>query len=541
MAELADALDSGSSGQIHKAVEVRFLSSALVFANLLVSCKRVRVVFQQHSYVLPISFAVLDPHSMPKDFLAETLPEYDVVVIGSGLAGMTSANILGRAGHRVLLLEQHYKLGGLATWFKRPGSHTFDISLHGFPYGMLKSCRRYWSEEIASNIVQLKNIRFDNPMFSLTTTFNREDFTRLLTERFKLDPVSVAGFFDTARGMNFYDDQSMTTRELFEKFFPGREDVVRLLMEPITYANGSTLEDPAITYGIVFSNFMAKGVYIYEGGTDDLVSKMQKELTKNGVDYRIRCDVSKILVGPSGVQGVVVNDRQIKCRAVVSNSNLRSTIFQMVGEEHFDPQFIKDAAAVRLNNSSTQVYMALKPGCTVEESTGDLLFCSTADLFRTNLLLDRNITSRTFSFYYPRTRPTGKERFAIVSSTNANWSDWANLNEQEYEASKKDLVETTLDALEKYVPNCRDMIEHAEAATPRTFHHYTKHQLGASFGTKFEGLSVSRGLPQQIKGLYHAGSVGIIMSGWLGAINYGVIVSNEVDQMLSQTVPAIAL
>jgi uncharacterized protein with NAD-binding domain and iron-sulfur cluster len=70
---------------------------------------------------------------MPKDFLAETLPEYDVVVIGSGLAGMTSANILGRAGHRVLLLEQHYKLGGLATWFKRPGSHTFDISLHGFP------------------------------------------------------------------------------------------------------------------------------------------------------------------------------------------------------------------------------------------------------------------------------------------------------------------------------------------------------------------------------------------------------------------------
>ena len=86
---------------------------------------------------------------MPKDFLAGVLPEYDVVVIGSGLAGMTSANILGRAGHRVLLLEQHYKLGGLATWFKRPGSHIFDISLHGFPFGMIKSCRRYWNEEIA--------------------------------------------------------------------------------------------------------------------------------------------------------------------------------------------------------------------------------------------------------------------------------------------------------------------------------------------------------------------------------------------------------
>ncbi len=470
--------------------------------------------------------------SMPKDFLAGVLPEYDVVVIGSGLAGMTAANILGRAGHRVLLLEQHYKLGGLATWFKRPGSHTFDISLHGFPYGMIKSCRRYWNEEIASNIVQLKNIRFDNPMFSLTTTFNREDFTRLLVERFGIEERAVTSFFDTARGMNFYDDQRMTTRELFEKFFPGREDVVRLLMEPITYANGSTLEDPAITYGIVFSNFMAKGVFIYEGGTDDLVTKMQAEMTKNGVDARIRCDVSKILVGPEGVRGVVVNGREIKCRAVVSNSNLRSTIFDMVGEDKFDPQFVQEAKAVRLNNSSTQVYMALKPGCTVDESTGDLLFCSTANLFRTELLLDRNITSRTFSFYYPRTRPHAKERYAIVSSTNANWSDWANLSDEEYEASKADLIESTLNSLEKYVPGCRDMIEHVEAATPRTFHHYTKHQLGASFGTKFEGLAVSRGLPQQIKGLYHAGSVGIIMSGWLGAINYGVIVSNEVDQML---------
>ncbi|MBI2480693.1 MAG: NAD(P)-binding protein, partial [Planctomycetia bacterium] len=190
---------------------------------------------------------------MPRDFLQGAKDEYDVIVIGSGLAGLTVANVLGRAGYSVLLLEQHYKLGGMATWFKRPGGHIFDVSLHGFPYGMIKSCRRYWSQEIADSIVQLKGIRFDNPMFSLTTTYNREDFTKLLTTQFKVAPETVAEFFDTARGMNFYDDQSMTTGELFNKFFPGREDVHRLLMEPIVYANGSTREDPAITYGIVFS------------------------------------------------------------------------------------------------------------------------------------------------------------------------------------------------------------------------------------------------------------------------------------------------
>lgn len=477
---------------------------------------------------------------MPRDFLQDCQDEYDVVVIGSGLAGLTAANVLGRSGHRVLLLEQHYKLGGLATWFKRPGSHTFDISLHGFPAGMLKSCKRYWNEEIAANIVQLKNIRFDNPMFSLTTTFNRDDFTRLLIDRFQIAKSSVDQFFDLARGMNFYDDQRMTTRELFDRFFPGREDVVRLLMEPITYANGSTLEDPAITYGIVFSNFMAKGVFIYEGGTDDLVSKMHSELRRNGVDARIRCSVSRIDVSPRGVEAVIVNGKRIRCRAVVSNSNLRGTIFDLVGREHFDKQFIDEAEAVRLNNSSTQVYMALKEGVEVDESTGDLLFCSTAPVFRTDLLLSRNITSRTFSFYYPRTRPTAKRRFAIVSSTNANYSDWADLDDAAYAASKQDLIETTIEALEKYVPNVREKIDHVEAATPKTFQHYTQHLLGASFGTKFEGLAVSRALPQQINGLYHAGSVGIIMSGWLGAINYGVIVANEVDQKLMRASPPVS-
>jgi phytoene dehydrogenase-like protein len=468
---------------------------------------------------------------MPKDFLSGARDRYDVVVIGSGLAGLTAANTLARSGRSVLLVEQHYKLGGMATWFKRPGGHIFDISLHGFPVGMVKSCRRYWTREIADSIVQLENIRFDNPMFSLSTTFNREDFTRLLVEKFQVPAERVQAFFDAARGMNFYDDQSMTVGELFQKFFPGREDVIRLLMEPITYANGSTLEDPAISYGIVFSNFMSKGVFTFQGGTDRLIRLMHEDLIASGVDVRIKCDVEKILLRGGRAVGVRVNGRDIAAGAVVSNANLKATIFKLVGADHFDPKFRDDAQAVRLNNSSCQVYMALKPGEELDESLGDLLFSSTAPLFRTEALLSRDVTSRTYSFYYPRTRP-GSNRSLIVSSTNARYEDWANLSPEEYEASKQDLVQTTLAAVSKYVPDIERRLAHAEASTPRTFQHYTKHLDGASFGTKFEGLAVSRAVPEQVGGLFHAGSVGIIMSGWLGAMNYGVIVANDVDNYL---------
>lgn len=315
---------------------------------------------------------------MSKDFLKGCRDEYDVIVIGSGLAGLTAANTLAKTGRSVLLLEQHYQLGGMATWFKRAGGHIFDISLHGFPIGMIKSCRRYWTREIADSIVQLKNIRFDNPMFSLSTTFDREDFTRQLVEKFQVPAETVVAFFDAARALNFYDEQNQTTGQFFQKFFPGRDDVIRLLMEPITYANGSTLEDPAVSYGIVFSNFMSKGVFTFEGGTDRLIGLMKDELAHNGVDLRIRSNVERINVRRGKVESAEINGRTIRCRTIVSNANLKSTIFKLIGEEHFDKSFVDEAKAVRLNNSSCQVYMALKPGDHLDEANGDLLFSSTA-------------------------------------------------------------------------------------------------------------------------------------------------------------------
>lgn len=469
---------------------------------------------------------------MPKDFLKGVRDRYDVVVIGSGLAGLTAANTLARAGYSVLLLEHHYQLGGMATWFKRRHGHIFDISLHGFPYGMIKSCRKYWTQEIADSIVQLKGIRFENPQFSLWTTFNREDFTRILTERFGIPRQTVVAFFDAARRMNFYDDQHTTTREFFERFFPGRDDVVRLLMEPITYANGSSLDDPAITYGIVFSNFMSKGVFTFRGGTDHLIRLMRAEMERNGVEIRIRSLVERIELDPQRrVRAVWVNGRRIACRAVVSNANLKQTILELVGEQYLDRDFVEETKAVRLNSSSCQVYIALKPGEGFDY-VGDLLFHSEHRGFDFDAMLSRNISSRTFSFYYPDIRP-GSNRYLIVSSTNARYEDWARLSPEEYRRSKQDLIETTLDCLERYVPNIRERADHVEASTPCTFQRYTRHWRGASFGTKFEGLKVSKELPQQVPGLFHAGSVGIIMSGWLGAVNYGVIVANEVDKYLT--------
>jgi phytoene dehydrogenase-like protein len=461
--------------------------------------------------------------------LDKAADSYDVIVIGSGLGGLTTAKRLSYCGHKVLLLEFHHQLGGLATWFKRKG-HIFDISLHGFPYGMVKTCRKYWTKEITESIVQLKNIVFDNPQFSLKTTFDRVDFTTLLNKKFKISQAIIDRFFATVAGMNFYDDQSMTTRELFEEFFPARTDVHRLLMEPITYANGSTLDDPAITYGIVFSNFMNKGVFTFEGGTDKLIQMMTEDLEKNGVMICTNAKVDRILVEKGKVRGVEVNGRAITAPAVVSNSGITNTIYNLAGRDVFSGDFLEKADAIRVNNSSCQVYIGLKKDAAIEDK-GDLLFTSTAPVFDSSELLDMHTRSKTFSVYYPKTRP-GHDRYAIVASMNSRYDDWNTLSPAAYETEKQALIERTLVDLNRYFPGVNEKIDWLEAATPKTFNRYTLHTHGTSFGTKFEGLAVSRSIFKEVPGLFHVGSVGIIMSGWLGAINYGVIVSNDVDSYI---------
>jgi phytoene dehydrogenase-like protein len=464
-------------------------------------------------------------HTTPLD---KVQSHYDAIVVGSGLGGLTCANRLAAAGHSVLLLEHHIQLGGLATWFKR-GGHIFDVSLHGFPYG--KTCKKYWGKAIRDSIVQLKNIVFDNPQFSLTTTFSKEDFIRILQERFGVRASVVDEFFATVDGMNFYDDQSLTTRELFARFFPGRTDIHRLLMEPITYANGSTLDEPAITYGIVFSNFMNRGVFTFEGGTDKLIGLMADELQAKGVDICTGARVDRILVEGGVTTGVVVKGREIRARAVVSNAGVTNTIDQLVGQERFTADFLGRFRKVQVNNSSSQVYFGIRRGETIPD-IGDLLFTSTAEEFSSEEMRRMDTQSRTFSLYYPKTRPDAAPDYTIVASMNANYDDWAGLDDGAYHAAKEAMVERCLVDLERYLPGIRAKIDTIESATPRTFHRYTLHTKGTSFGTKFEGLDISRSLHKEIGGLFHVGSVGIIMSGWLGAINYGVIVANDVDGYL---------
>lgn len=222
----------------------------------------------------------------------------------------------------------------------------------------------------------------------------------------------------------------------------------------------------------------------------------------------------------------------IRAKAVLSNANIKNTIFRLAGEENFPADFVEQARAVRVNTSSCQVYLGIRKGETIPH-IGDLVFTSAAERYSPREITDLHTTSRTFSVYYPETRP-GSDRYTVVASLNGRYPDWEQMSEEDYERHKTRLIEEAVTSLERFIPGVREKIDWREAATPRTIERYTTHTQGTSFGTKFEGLPVSMSLSEKLPGLYHAGSVGIIMSGWLGTINYGVITANKIDRYLHE-------
>ena len=55
--------------------------------------------------------------------------KWDVVVVGSGIGGLTAAAILSKAGKKVLVLEQHDQAGGCCHTFLDKG-YEFDVGIH---------------------------------------------------------------------------------------------------------------------------------------------------------------------------------------------------------------------------------------------------------------------------------------------------------------------------------------------------------------------------------------------------------------------------
>jgi phytoene dehydrogenase-like protein len=466
---------------------------------------------------------------------SEAAASYDVVVVGGGLGGMTAAKRLADSGRSVLLLESHSRLGGYATWFRRQG-HIFDVALHAFPVGMAKTLRKYWSRELGKGVMPLRRIRFENPEFSFTTTFEAGDFKRILRERFSIPDRQSDAFFQTCRDIDYFQGTGETVGQFLERHFPGRLDVARVLLETVTYATGANLDDPAMVYAIVFSNFTRQGTCSFRGGTDFLLAEMQRLLLASGVDIALNAKVRAIRVENGKVAGVSGDGFQAAAGVVVSNANLKATCLELVDMDRLCPSFAAEARAIPLSVSVAQAYLGIRPGETIPK-IADILFSSREPRYNAAAFRAFPPKSISYSFYYPYCIRPDYGGTEIVASMCADYADWDNISADEYRRRKETLIRSVLDDLSRYLPGIDGKLDYVGAATPKTLERYAAHWLGASFGSKFPGFLAAEKLPSVIGGLFHCGSQGILMSGWLGSANCGALAAGKAEAFIVKDCP----
>ena len=151
---------------------------------------------------------------------ASTRPslDYDAIVIGSGLGGLSCAAAFARQGFKPLVIEQHDKVGGFATAFSRPGGFTFDVSLHSTTVG-----QRDGVANLIGGFPEIAEVEFLPHPSLFRAIYPEHDirvaqrdpaaFVATLNSLFPEEKAGTAGLFDDMAGLATEVGRLQTAKE----------------------------------------------------------------------------------------------------------------------------------------------------------------------------------------------------------------------------------------------------------------------------------------------------------------------------------------
>ena len=207
----------------------------------------------------------------------------DIVIIGAGLSGLTTAIILARAGRSVTVLEQSSKVGGRARtenvdgFYFNQGPHALYLSGEGAK-GLQELGIKYRGSPPPSPQYFIKhNMKYQQgaSFFSILTS-------KLL--RGLGSKIELIRFFMSLRKMNFNEIQNIAIQEWLKKRIHHQDvfDLLITLCRIVTYANEPEIQSAGST---LFQLQMAisGGVIYLDGGWQTLVNELISEALKANV------------------------------------------------------------------------------------------------------------------------------------------------------------------------------------------------------------------------------------------------------------------
>ncbi len=498
--------------------------------------------------------------------------DFDTIIIGSGAGGLSAAICLSRSGQRVLVLEQHYTLGGWCHSFYLNG-HRFSPGVHYI--GLLEkgqsTSELYEGLGIANDLTFFRmnpsayeHCQIGDEQFDLPADF--DELNKTLSERFPHEKKGIAKYLKTVQDVShqlqlipkmngFWDNITIPwrTRYLGKYGLFSLKRVIDwhikdpLLKKILNIQCGDHGLPPAKAsfplHCAVMDHYF-KGGYYPMGGGGAIVKAMSKVIKKNKGQLRTGQPVKYIILeGKDNKKAVGVeleNGEQIFAKRIISNADPGITYLKLIGASNLSPGLLKKLSKTKYSCTSLMLFLTVdmdvrKAGLdsgnlwimSGEEESGDPY----EDIYKVDIA-DGEIFSGLFISCTTLKDPTsfdGKHH-TIEAITFINYEAFSKFKGKDYAKSKgylkfKELItKKMINSLEKAIPGISNNIVQKELGTPMTNDYYINSTNGCVYGTEKSFKQIGPfgyKAESEIENLYLCGS-SILSHGVAGASYSGV-------------------
>jgi phytoene dehydrogenase-like protein len=492
---------------------------------------------------------------------------WDVVVVGSGIGGLTAGALLAKQGLGVLVVEQHYLPGGACTILRRDGV-TFDAAV-GMMFGFGES--GFSPHRFVMNALEEEIDIFPHPnLYRMTINGKRLTFWRDFERFFE----ELVGFFPHARDelralydhlfdihdnvlprsgivvppteapLPAPDDPQATspenvqrllgllqgnTEDIIKQFITDPEVLAFFNMLTCTYCYTTAAETPAMLSAAMFIDNHEGGIFYPCGSTQMLSNKLEKAIEEHGGRVLTRHLVEEILIRDGQAWGVRLDEgTEIRADRVVSNATVWNLYRKLIKPEHFSPEKLAWVESLVPTFGSVVLYLWVDAEV-IPEETPPILFLI-EDMYD---ITGNDITLFLSSVGDPSVCPPGTHSFTVVQPSQVEWPrPWQpDFDRAAYEELKRAEGEKLLDQVEKEFPTIRRHIRRMEVGTPTTIERFLLKEKGAVGGPKqMMGQELMKRLHarSEWKNLYHCGDSTVMGVGISATTISGVGAANMV-------------
>lgn len=510
-------------------------------------------------------------------------PQYDAIVIGSGMGGLTTAALLSELGWKVCVLEQHYTAGGYTHSYERHG-YEWDVGVHYIGdvgkrtrtrrmFDFLSSGKLEWApmdaeydrfyigDKVFSAIAGKKAFR-DN----LVTSFPAEEkaidaYMELLADVsgalsvhsmgrvLKPWQQSVAAPFMKMRTpasmyRNTYDVLSELT---------DNQDLIAVLCGQWGDIGLPPKQSAFMMHAMIARHYLYGGYYPI-GGSWRIADSIIPMIQKGGGEVFTYARVKRILVENGKIAGVAMKDgHRIECPCVISSAGTDNTFNHLLPADVVEKTgYRKLLPTVQPSFSYLCIYIGLKETAQqlgLPKTNFWIYPHNDFDAAVEQFVADKDAPFPVVYISFPsakdpdyENRHPGTATIEIVAPAPYKWfeewqgSTWGKRGE-DYNELKENFGERLMQHLYDKLPQLQGKVDYYEVSTPLSTDWFAGYQRGELYGLDHTTERLQQkwlGPRTKIPGLWLTGQ-DVLTAGVTGAMMSGMLTTMAMVGMRKMT------